>query len=66
MLRQSVTARYIKFYPKTWNGKIALRVDVIGCKAGERVDCNDDGNSFAEHGDSFSIDCPGGCDKVTV
>ena len=65
VLRQPVTARYIKISPKSWYTKIALRIDIIGCKGGERVGCNDDGNSYAEHGDSFTIDCPGGCNKVT-
>ena len=41
-----------------------MRVDIIGCKASERVDCTDDGNTFATHGDLFSIDCPSECDKA--
>ena len=65
MLRQPITARYIKINPRTWFTKIAMRIDIIGCNANERVDCYDDGNAFAQHGDSFSIDCPAGCDKVT-
>jgi len=42
-----------------------MRIDIVGCKAGERVDCNDDGNVFAIRGDSVSVDCPAGCDLVT-
>ena len=64
MLRQPISARFVKIKPKTWEKKIAMRVDIIGCKASERVDCTDDGNTFATHGDLFSIDCPSECDKA--
>lgn len=28
-----VTARYVRFYPKTYNVGIALRVDIVGCSS---------------------------------
>lgn len=64
ILRQPVTARYVRVLPRTWNKKISMRVDVIGCKAGETTDCLQDGNSYAEFGAEFTVACPTDCDKV--
>ena len=32
VLRQPVTARYVRIKPVEWNNKIAMRIDVVGCK----------------------------------
>lgn len=32
VLRQPVTARYVRVKPYEWYNKIAMRIDVIGCK----------------------------------
>ena len=64
ILRQPITARFIKIYPKSWEGKISMRIDVLGCKTSERTDCLDDGASFADYGNEFTVDCPAGCDLV--
>ena len=42
-----------------------MRIDFIGCKSGEKLDCNDNGDSYGQYGSSFTVDCPAGCDKVT-
>ena len=33
-LNPPITARYIKVKPKTWNGRISLRVELYGCYDG--------------------------------
>ena len=32
VLRQPVTARYVRVKPVEWNNKIAMRIDIVGCK----------------------------------
>ena len=31
VLRQPITARFIRINPKSWEGKISMRIDVLGC-----------------------------------
>ena len=64
VLRQPITARFIRINPKTWQNKISMRIDVLGCKTSERTDCLDTANSFANYGNEFTVDCPSGCDLV--
>ena len=64
VLRQPITARFIRINPKSWQGKISMRIDVLGCKTSERTDCLDTANSFADYGNEFTVDCPSGCDLV--
>ncbi|XP_072025093.1 uncharacterized protein [Amphiura filiformis] len=40
MFFQGVIARYIRIRPRSWNGNIALRVELLGCP-GEKLPCVD-------------------------
>merc|ERR1711892_644830 len=64
LFRQPITARFIRVVPTKWAKKISMRIDIVGCKSGDRTDCLDDGNEFAQAGNEFTIDCPADCDKV--
>ena len=63
IFRQPITARFIRVLPTEWEKKISMRIDIVGCKSGDRTYCLDDGNSFASSGTEFTVDCPADCDK---
>ena len=59
-----ITARYVRILPKAWVGRIALRVDIVGCPDHDHMDCKSTGDYvFQTAGDDqhFTISCPAGC-----
>ncbi|CBY39582.1 unnamed protein product, partial [Oikopleura dioica] len=67
ILRQPITARYVKVKPLSWKNRIAMRIDIIGCKTSQsgKIGCQDDGLSLSEFGTSFTVECPHDCNLVT-
>ena len=64
ILRQPITARFVRVVPTKWEKKISMRIDIIGCKSGDRTDCLDNGDEFVQSGNDFTVDCPADCDKI--
>nr|XP_039269898.1 uncharacterized protein LOC120344668 isoform X2 [Styela clava] len=58
-LREPITTRYVRVQPQAWNSRIALRFDVMGCKAEDLATCTDTAESYP---DEFTVSCPTGCD----
>ena len=62
-LRHHITARFVRVNPTLWEKRIALRVDIIGCKDHGRVECTDSAASLFDlsNRDHISADCPRNC-----
>ena len=59
-----ITARYIRIHPKSWMGRIAMRVDILGCSDHTHIECTSTGDYvFSENGSDghFTIGCPAAC-----
>ena len=62
-LRHHITARFLRINPTLWERRIAMRVDIIGCKEHGRVECTDTASSLFDlsNADHISADCPRNC-----
>ena len=59
-----ITARFIRLHPTSWVGRVAMRVDILGCADHTHIECTSTGDYvFSDLGSDgqFTIACPAGC-----